>query len=294
MITFQRITDLTDDCRVEFDYCYTWRIRFKAVNANWVHLKTYRAKALENLELLAYKLLYLNGDASQRDITRYLHGVIYRSNVLTDFSNIIALDANKIVKDIFSGDDIIFPEDIFSYERNEWKNGLSKLLDLTVEDYKEIEKESSDIGKLRVKSLLLREKKRVYGKECSLKVAKEVTMIEIVTAIEQIREIDFDGDLSVAEISRVSGVSEPTVYRYISEMEEVLNTVNESGGLYNSNEALYADKEKNIEEAAKELYNSNKKITQLAIHKITGISRTTIRKHWRSFEILFNELNSKL
>jgi len=294
MINFQRITPIYDDCYVQFDYCRTWRKPFKAVDARFVLLETSRIKALDNLDLFVKKLMWMNGDKSARDIVVYIKDLYVTISKRNDIMSIVETDINIAVNRAFRDGDFTFGDEIYSYPHNEWGDNISKLLELTIDDYRVIESQSSSVWKLKKKALILRAKKQVYGTRCVATVRKDNTMIEIISAIQVIKETEFDNDLSAQRISDVSGVSLPTVYRYITEMQEVLDVVNESGGLYNKNTAKYEQKSEDIEEAAKELYREHKKITQLAIHNVTGISRTTIRKHWKSFEILFNDLNSKI
>tara|TARA_R110000851_G_scaffold331544_1_gene505824 strand:+ start:491 stop:1390 length:900 start_codon:yes stop_codon:yes gene_type:complete len=294
MIPFQRITEYSEDCYVQFDYCRTWRKPFKAVDARFVLLETSRIKALDNLDLFVKKLMWINGDKSARDIIVYIKGLYVTISKRNDIMSIVETDINMAVNKAFRGEDFSFGEEIYSYPHNEWGDAISKLVELTVEDHRVIDSQSSEIWKLKKKALILRAKKQVYGTRCVATVRKDNTMIEIISAIQVIKETEFDNDLSAQRISDVSGVSLPTVYRYITEMQEVLDIVSESGGLYNKNTAKHERKSEDIEEAAKELYREHKKITQSAIHNVTGISRTTIRKHWKSFEILFNELNQTL
>lgn len=295
MIRFGRITELTEDCYVQHKYCRTWRKRFECVDARYVNLLTNRSAALYNLELFIEKLYWLNMEKTERQLIIYIRDIYRKIEEISDFMTVVETDinikVNAVVNKCVSGD---FRDKVITRSYNEWVDDTSKLLVLTSEEKKIIEKIHIKKQRVLTKMLFLREKKRKYGYDCVLKVKKDNRMIEIITAIQQIKETDYDGKMTVEEISKLSNVNRKTVKRYIEEIQDIIDVLGEAGGIYNKNKAYWTRKDIDIENAAKALYEQNKKITQSAIYKITGISRTTIRKHWSGFEVLFNELNNKV
>jgi hypothetical protein len=62
------VTQITNNCREEFQYLYVWYEPYKVVDASYLVLANNREYTLKSIEDFVYKLTYITTDCSYLDI----------------------------------------------------------------------------------------------------------------------------------------------------------------------------------------------------------------------------------
>jgi response regulator of citrate/malate metabolism len=290
-----RITKEEVGCRTEFNYLWVWHTAYECVDANFLYLGNSRAYSLEQIKEYVYKLWYMNPDATIYDISEEVIRIVHSK--LHEGVFVLESDVYDLINEIFSSD---IPNDIsdivkkkrvkngFKYttKKIEWKSDVNGLLILNEVQRKEYELSENKEEKLKelYKSIKLK-----YAMKCINKVNKSCNEEIVGTAIDVIRE--YSKDISIFQISRESGLSLPTVRKYIDLIADRLDCVEGYKVIRNAKKEIKDNKMIQLIEACKKLKSENRKVNKINLNKETEISRITINNYWNELNDYFNKLS---
>jgi len=278
---YLRITPVTKDCRVEFNYLYVWNEPYELVDARFFVFGLSRKKTLSNLRLFIYKLWYINTDVDSNEMCEYLVEIIKKKSSTGIF--ITESDVYNMVYEIFDSD---LPSNISELVKTkdgknkvtkivEWKKNINGLLVIDSKRMDEIRKSKNkeqDIKK-EYKKIKLK-----YMKNCIDKVGKEDKLQLIEATIDSLREEKESA--TIKDISDLSGVGYLTTRKYIDLMADRLDFVDGFKVIRNQHKETSDSTISELLRCKEELEKNNIKVNKMSLHKASGISRPTIDKHW--------------
>jgi hypothetical protein len=278
---FLRITPITKDCRVEFDYLYVWNEPYEIVDATFLVFGFDKKSTIKNLTLFIYKLWYINPEASRNEIIEYVVGLLNMKS-----SSGIFVTETDIVNLVFNIFNVDLPNDISSMVKTkdgvkkttkivEWKHSLNGLLVIDSKTMNQI-RLSSDINEE-----LKKEYKRIkikYMKQCLDKVKKTNSIHIVENTIDVLRE-DRDS-ATVKDISDISGMSYITTRKYIDLMADRLNFIDGFKVIKNQHKETAEQVLCGLLKNKEEMIRLGVKFNKISLHKISGVSRPTIDKYW--------------
>lgn len=278
---YLRITPVTKDCRVEFNYLYVWNEPYELVDARFFVFGLSRKKTLRNLRLFIYKLWYINPDVDSNEMCEYLVEIIKKKSSTGIF--ITESDVYSMVYEIFDSD---LPSNISELVKTkdgknkvtkivEWKKNINGLLVIDSKRMDEIRKSKNkeqDIKK-EYKKIKLK-----YMKNCIDKVGKEDKLQLIEATIDSLREEKESA--TIKDISDLSGVGYLTTRKYIDLMADRLDFVDGFKVIRNQHKETSDSTISELLRCKEELEKNNIKVNKMSLHKASGISRPTIDKHW--------------
>ena len=278
---YLRITPVTKDCRVEFNYLYVWNEPYELVDARFFVFGLSRKKTLRNLRLFIYKLWYINPDVDSNEMCEYLVEIIKKKSSTGIF--ITESDVYNMVYEIFDSD---LPSNISELVKTkdgknkvtkivEWKKNINGLLVIDSKRMDEIRKSKNkeqDIKK-EYKKIKLK-----YMKNCIDKVGKEDKLQLIEATIDSLREEKESA--TIKDISDLSGVGYLTTRKYIDLMADRLDFVDGFKVIRNQHKETSDSTISELLRCKEELEKNNIKVNKMSLHKASGISRPTIDKHW--------------
>lgn len=276
-----RITPITKDCRVEFNYLYVWNEPYEMVDATFLIFGFDKKSTLRNIKMFVYKLWYINPDASKLELSDYVISLINNKSSSGIF--VTESEVYNLIDIIFSSE---IPSDISSFVKTrdgvkkttkliEWKNDINGLL--VIDDDK--------MNKIRlsnnINEELKKEYKRIkikYMKQCLDKVKKTNSIHIVENTIDVLRE-DRDS-ATIKDISDLSGIKYPSVRKYVDLMADRLNFIDGFKVIRNQNKESSDNAIKNLLEHKEEMMKLGVKFNKISLHKISGVSRPTIDKYW--------------
>ena len=278
---YLRITPVTKDCRVEFNYLYVWNEPYELVDARFFVFGLNRKKTLKNLRLFIYKLWYINPEVDSNEICEYLIEIVKKKSSTGIF--ITESDVYNMVYEIFDSD---LPSNISEIVKTkdgknkvvkivEWKKNINGLLVIDskrMEEIRNCENREQEIKK-EYKKIKLK-----YMKNCIDKVGKEDKLQLIEATIDSLREEKESA--TIKDISDLSGVGYLTTRKYIDLMADRLDFVDGFKVIRNQHKETSDSTISELLRCKKELEKEGVKINKMSLHKASGISRPTIDKHW--------------
>lgn len=278
---YLRITPVTKDCRVEFNYLYVWNEPYELVDARFFVFGLSRKKTLRNLRLFIYKLWYINPDVDSNEMCEYLVEIIKKKSSTGIF--ITESDVYNMVYEIFDSD---IPSNISELVKTkdgknkvtkivEWKKNINGLLVIDskrMDEIRKSENKEQDIKK-EYKKIKLK-----YMKNCIDKVGKEDKLQLIEATIDSLREEKESA--TIKDISDLSGVGYLTTRKYIDLMADRLDFVDGFKVIRNQHKETSDSTISELLRCKEELEKNNIKVNKMSLHKASGISRPTIDKHW--------------
>ncbi len=278
---YLRITPVTKDCRVEFNYLYVWNEPYELVDARFFVFGLSRKKTLRNLRLFIYKLWYINPDVDSNEMCEYLVEIIKKKSSTGIF--ITESDVYNMVYEIFDSD---LPSNISELVKTkdgknkvtkivEWKKNINGLLVIDskrMDEIRKSENKEQDIKK-EYKKIKLK-----YMKNCIDKVGKEDKLQLIEATIDSLREEKESA--TIKDISDLSGVGYLTTRKYIDLMADRLDFVDGFKVIRNQHKETSDSTISELLRCKEELEKNNIKVNKMSLHKASGISRPTIDKHW--------------
>ncbi|QMP84673.1 hypothetical protein elemo153D_phanotate55 [Flavobacterium phage vB_FspP_elemoA_15-3D] len=278
---YLRITPVTKDCRVEFSYLYVWNEPYEVVDARFFIFGLNREKTIRNLKLFVYKLWYINPDVCSNELCEYVVNIVKRKSSTGIF--ITESDVYKLIYSIFDSD---LPSNISGIVKTrdgnnkttkivEWKNNLNGLLVIDSKRISEIRK-CKDINKEITKEY--KKIKLKYMKNCIDKVGKDDKLQVIEATIDSLREDKESA--TIKDISDFSGIGYLTTRKYIDLMADRLDFIDGFKVIRNQHKETSDNTISELLKYKDELIKSDIKLSKMSLHKISGISRPTIDKHW--------------
>jgi predicted transcriptional regulator len=279
-----RITPVTENCRVEFQYLYVWNEPYKIVDASYLALSSSKKYSLLAIEEFVYKLWYINPNCSYSDIVSHIvdilkikstkgiyvtetevYDLVYKimnSNIPSNISELVTskflnkkrIDTTKII---------------------EWKSDINSLLKIT--DPKILESIKNNDGKVNLSNEYKKIKLK-YMKKC-LDQVKSINHQEVIElTIDLLR--DKKNKATIGEISQASGLSYVTTKKYINLMSDRLNFIEGFKVVKDKNKENSEETIKKLINTKEEMYFNNIPLTKTNLSKISKISRPTIDKYW--------------
>lgn len=278
---YLRITPVTKDCRVEFNYLYVWNEPYELVDARFFVFGLSRKNTLKNLRLFIYKLWYINPSVDSNEMCDYLIEIIKKKSSTGIF--ITESDVYNMVYEIFDSE---IPSNISELVKTkdgknkvtkivEWKKNINGLLVIDSKRMDEIRKSKNkeqDIKK-EYKKIKLK-----YMKNCIDKVGKEDKLQLIEATIDSLREEKESA--TIKDISDLSGVGYLTTRKYIDLMADRLDFVDGFKVIRNQHKETSDSTISELLRCKEELEKEGVKVNKMSLHKASGISRPTIDKHW--------------
>lgn len=273
-----RITNDTEDCKVEFKYLWVWKSPYTCVDATYLYLGKDKEYALNSIKEYVYKLWYINTDCSAEHLIDEVL-LVLNSN-LKNGVHILESDVYNLVYSIYNKElpkdisqKVIHKGDRLTTRKVEWKKNLNSLLVID-EDLSRFEGEYREI---KIKELYKLKKLR-YAMKCISEVTQDCNEAIVNTAIDLLKP----GRVSIpaSEISKASGLSLNTVKKYIDLMHGRLDCIEGYKVTLNSKVELKDKKMIQLKEAKDLLITKGLKVNVLSLSKITNISRITVNKYW--------------
>lgn len=290
-----RITKEEDRCRTEFNYLWVWHTAYECVDANFLYLGNSREYSLSQIKEYVYKLWYINPDATMYEISEEVIRIVHSK--LHEGVFILESDVYDLIHEIFNSN---LPSDIseivkrkkvkngFKYttRKIEWKQNINGLLVLDEKQRRDYELSNNKEEKLKELYKLIKLK---YAMKCINKVNKSCNEEIVGTAIDVIRE--YSKDISVFQISKESGLSLPTVRKYVDLIADRLDCIEGYKVIRNAKKEIKDNKMIQLIEACKKLKLENKKVNKINLNKETGISRITINNYWEELNDYLNKFS---
>jgi hypothetical protein len=278
---YLRITPVTEGCREEFSYLYVWNEPYEVVDARYFVFGLSKERTIRNLKLFTYKLWYINPDASSNEICDYVIDIVNKKSSTGIF--ITESDVYKLIHSVFESELPINISDIVKTKDGknittkivEWKNNINGLLVISNERMNEIRKSKNKDQEIKkeYKKIKLR-----YMKNCIDKVGKEDRLQVIEAAIDSLREEKESATIN--DISDMSGVGYLTTRKYIDLMADRLDFIDGFKVIRNQHKETSDNTISELLRYRDEIISNGGKLNKMSLHKISGISRPTIDKHW--------------
>jgi len=282
--TTLRITPITDNCRVEFQYLYVWYEPYDVVDASYLVFGKNRENSLRSLEDFVYKLWYINPETSYIDIVSYVIEILNKKSsggiyiTESDISNVVFKIMNSnLPKDI---SDVVMSKHtskgrVRTTKIVEWKSNINGLLVVGSKRMTEIRK--SDNVSLELSKEYKKIKLR-YMKKCIDKVNENGFQDMIEQSIDLLRETQ--SEASVNQISKTCGLSYTTTKKYIDLMAERLDFVEGFRVIKDKNKEMSEDTISKLMDTKKIIINNKVKFNKTNLSKYSGVSRPTVDKYW--------------
>jgi len=199
--------------------------------------------------------------------------------VVTNNNGTYLLDSDvyKISSEVFNNElPVDFISRVKSVKRIEWKQDLSGLMKLSVEEeyyLKIVEKEKLPL-EIRKMS---KDKKLNEVLKCINKIKMDKSKEKIIAAIKVLKETS--ETCTISDICKISGMSYAAVKKNYEEfMDE--NTVDGYKFVVNKNNTLKDDKMEDMKKAIKKIKSLDGKVSKLSVSKFSGVARGTVIKRW--------------
>lgn len=270
------LSDRKENELIEFNFLWYWKNKYTCVDARFVNIIHSRTTALYNFQEHLYKLWYLNNDMTEDDMVKEGLNLI---KVVTNNNGTYLLDSDvyKISSEVFNNElPVDFISRVKSVKRIEWKQDLSGLMKLSVEEeyyLKIVEKEKLPL-EIRKMS---KDKKLNEVLKCINKIKMDKSKEKIIAAIKVLKETS--ETCTISDICKISGMSYAAVKKNYEEfMDE--NTVDGYKFVVNKNNTLKDDKMEDMKKAIKKIKSLDGKVSKLSVSKFSGVARGTVIKRW--------------
>jgi predicted transcriptional regulator len=278
------VTQVTDNCREEFQYLYVWYEPYKVVDASYLVLSNNKESALKSIEDFVYKLWYINPDCSYIDIVSHIVEIINKRSskgiyvTETDVYNLVfkimnsklPSDISNLVTSKFKNGSRVETTKIV-----EWKSNVSGLLVLDDNKMKRIRMSKN------IELELSKEYKKIklrYMKKCIDKVNRDNHQDLVESTIDMLR--DTQSEASVNEISFNCGLSYTTTRKYIDLMADRLNFIEGFKVIKDKNKEMSNDTIKRLIKTKENMKSDGIRVNKTNLCRESGISRPTIDKYW--------------
>lgn len=278
---YLRITPVTKDCRVEFSYLYVWNEPYEVVDARYFVFGLNKEKTIRNLKLFIYKLWYINPDVSSNELCEYVVEIVKKKSSTGIF--ITESDVYKLIYSIFESELPINISDLVKTKDGknkvtkivEWKNNINGLLVIDSKRMYEIRKSKNIDQEIKKEYKKIKLK---YMKNCIDKVGKEDKLQVIEATIDSLREEKESA--TIKDISDLSGVGYLTTRKYIDLMADRLDFIDGFKVIRNQHKETSDNTISELLKYKQELEDNGIILNKMSLHKVSGISRPTIDKHW--------------
>lgn len=278
---YLRITPVTKDCRVEFSYLYVWNEPYELVDARFFVFGLNKEKTIRNLKLFIYKLWYINPDVSSNELCEYVVEIVKKKSSTGIF--ITESDVYKLMYSIFESELPINISELVKTKDGknkvtkivEWKNNINGLLVIDSKRMSEIRKSKNIDQEIKKEYKKIKLK---YMKNCIDKVGKEDKLQLIEATIDSLREEKESA--TIKDISDLSGVGYLTTRKYIDLMADRLDFIDGFKVIRNQHKETSDNTIYELLKYKQELEDNGIRLNKMSLHKVSGISRPTIDKHW--------------
>jgi hypothetical protein len=282
------VTQITNNCRKEFQYLYVWYEPYKVVDASYLVLANNREYTLKSIEDFVYKLWYINPDCSYLDIVSHIVEIINKRS-----SKGIYVTETDVYDLVFKIMNSKLPSDISNLVTSKFKNGDRIETTKIVEWKKSINGllviDNNKMEKIRmsknIELELSKEYKKIklkYMKKCIDKVNGDNHQEVVESTIDMLRDIQ--SEASVNEISLACGLSYTTTRKYIDLMVDRLNFIEGFKVIKDKNKETSDETIKKLIKTKESMIFNNIKINKTNLCRESKVSRPTIDKYWETIK----------
>ena len=287
--TSLRLTPVTKDCRVEFEYLYIWNEPYEVVDASFFVFVKDKKKTLLLLKTYIYKLRYINPDCTDVSVMEHIIEILNNSSdkgvfitetdickmVYNIFEIDIPSDISKMVKTKYIKNKQNKWEESITTRRAEWKNNIYGLLRIKPERMREIlssdnpdEEERKEYKKIKMN----------YIRKCMSLVDKNNNERKIEVAIDALKESS--QSTNAQELSKETSMSIQSIRKHLNNIADRIDFVDGFKVIRNMNtEGADASIQKMID-AKQKLTNDGLKVNKVNVQRESGLSKPTVNKHW--------------
>jgi NADH:ubiquinone oxidoreductase subunit E len=276
---YYRITDKTNEC-IEQKYFWYYPEGYTCVDARYVGINYGRSSALRSVESFFYKLMYLNDGITIGQLVDEGLSLIKKAK-MTKGIYVTEYDIHYIAENCFNEEfsrkmiDMIYEE-----KKIMWKYDLS---DLFVMSKEEIEQYNRLSGSKKDK-FMSEFRSRKKQKEALTFLNKIKSMGKRDLIIETIKIINEEkGSFDKCYINEVverTKISFNTVKRHYEDYVSKVIRLEGYDLVVNKNEINKQDKINELQSVVNEMKLNNDKINKNSVSEKSGVSRTTVTKHW--------------
>jgi len=282
----------------EHEFAWYWNDGYHYVDARFLYLGKNRDLSKKYIELFSYKLFYMNPEADDVDVFKIVRNIVDNkiengtpvflterdiddsikkayNNIpeIKDWKNIVT---SKYAKNMFDKNSEI------PLKRVEFKSNISGLLRMTSEEETEYKSLNTDKEKRDYIFKVNRIKKLKYALSLDRKHKFMKKKDEITSAMHILSE---DNErYTVYDVSEVSGISVKTVIKYINMLGKDLNKMPQYNLLVNKHEMSKINTFEKLKEFYDDIMDTKGKVSKMALHKESGVSRVTIDKYWNDLK----------
>jgi hypothetical protein len=265
---------------IESKYFWYYQDGYTCVDARYLNINVSNAYALFEMESFFYKLIYLNDNITEGILVdeglKMLNKYKKYKGVFISEQDIFYI-ANKCFNSDFSNSIV---ERIYTNKKFLWKSCVDELYVMSDDEKKEYEYLSGIKKDIYLSGFKLKKKRKevITFLNKSKGMDKKKKIIEVIEFLN----INKKGDecISISDIVNETNFSFKTVKKYY---EEYINNDIKIDGyktIINRNEINKQEKINEIQSIINQMKLNKEEINKKSVSDKSGVSRTTITKHW--------------